>query len=131
HLGSTVTRRALQRLFNRLDRRGKGLLPALVARLSSSNDLLSTASLDLVHARLAPSAHAARDKSSTVFDLLDAFIEEAGQPVVRWTDDCGGHPVWKAGLRRTLDDTLGEVELLQEGLRLVRERIEGSTRLDE
>src|SRR5204863_976974 len=45
HLGSTVSRRSLQRLFNRLDRRGKGLLSALVARLAASNDLLSAASL--------------------------------------------------------------------------------------
>ena len=30
HLGATVTRRMLVRLFNRLDRRGKGLLNALV-----------------------------------------------------------------------------------------------------
>src|SRR5688572_1408122 len=48
HLGSTVTRRALVRLVNRLDRRGKGLLPLLAMRLSTSKDLLSTASLDLV-----------------------------------------------------------------------------------
>jgi len=38
HLGATVTRRGLQRLFSRLDRRGKGLLPALAMRLSSSSD---------------------------------------------------------------------------------------------
>ena len=48
HLGSTVTRRALQRLVSRLDRRGKGLLPALSMKLPTSKDLLSTASLDLL-----------------------------------------------------------------------------------
>ena len=85
HLGVTVTRRALQRLFGRLDRRGKGLLPALGARLSASKDLLSTASLDLVEARLAPAVRGARDKSELLFDLLDVFIAEAGQPVVRLT----------------------------------------------
>ena len=131
HLGSSVTRRTLQRLFNRLDRRGKGLLPTLVARLQASDDLLSTASLDLVHARLAPAVHAAREKSATVFDLLDTFLQESGQPVVRLTDRFADHPIWRAGLRTTLDDTLGEIELLQQGLSLVRERIEGSTRLDE
>ena len=54
HLGTTVTRRALIRLLNRLDRKGKGLLPALTLRLSAQRDLLSTASLDLVRMRLAP-----------------------------------------------------------------------------
>ena len=54
HLGTTVTRRGLTRLLNRLDRRGKGLLAALVARLSAQRDLLSTASLDHVRMRLIP-----------------------------------------------------------------------------
>ena len=65
HLGATVSRRSLQRLFGRLDRRGKGLLAALMARLARSNDLLSTASLDLVLTRLAPALESARDKSGT------------------------------------------------------------------
>jgi ATP-dependent DNA helicase DinG len=131
HLGSTVTRRALQRLVNRLDRRGKGLLPLLASKLAASKDLLSTASLDLLEQRLAPAVHGLREKSALLFDLLDVFIQESGQPVVRLTRQFASHEVWKAGLSVALEDTLGEIELLQEGLRLVRERIEGSVRLDE
>ncbi|HEX4684220.1 MAG TPA: helicase C-terminal domain-containing protein [Gemmatimonadaceae bacterium] len=131
HLGSTVSRRSLQRLFNRLDRRGRGLLSALIARLSASNDLLSVASLDLVGARLSPAVHAARDKSALLFDLLDTFLHETGESVVRLTEDFTDHPVWKAGLRLALQDTLGEIELLAEGLQLVRERIEGGKRPDD
>ena len=131
HLGSTATRRGLQRLVGRLDRRGKGLLPALATRLMVSNDLLSAASLDLVEARLAPAVHGLRDKSGVLFDLLEAFIEQCGQPVVRLTQSFSTHPVWKAGLSVALEDTLGQIELLQQGLLLVRERIEGSTKLDE
>ena len=131
HLGTTATRRSLQRLFNRLERRGKGLLPTLVARLSANKDLLSTASLDLVHARLTPAASAARDKSALLFDLLELFLNESGQSVVRLTEEFADHPIWRAGLRRALDDTLDEIRLLQDGLQLVRERIEGSGRLDE
>jgi ATP-dependent DNA helicase DinG len=131
HLGSTVTRRGLQRLVSRLDRRGKGLLPALATRLSASNDLLSTASLDLVEARLEPAVAALGEKSALLFDLLDVFIQETGQPVVRLAQSFATHPIWKAGLSVALEDTLGEIALLAEGLRLVRERIEGSTTLDE
>jgi ATP-dependent DNA helicase DinG len=131
HLGATVTRRGLQRLVSRLDRRGKGLLPALVMRLSASSDLLSTASLDLIEARLAPSVSALARKSVVLFDLLDTFIEEEGQPVVRLTNAFATHPIWKAGLSLALEETLGEIDLLGEGLRLVRERIEGSAKLDE
>ena len=38
HLGVSVTRRGLQRLFGRLERRGRGLLPALVTRLKQPVD---------------------------------------------------------------------------------------------
>ena len=131
HLGSTVTRRGMQRLVGRLERRGKGLLPALSMRLSASKDLLSTASLDLLKAKLEPSVIALRQKSDLLFDLLDTFIAEAGQPVVRLTQAFSSHRIWKAGLQLALDDTLGEIELLHHGLLLVRERIEGSTKLDE
>ena len=131
HLGSTVTRRGLARLVNRLDRRGKGLLPALATKLSQTRDLLSTASLDLVHARLAPAVHGLREKSGLLFDLLETFIEEEGQPVVRLTSAFSTHAVWRAGLTVALQDTLAGIEMLHEGLRLVRERIEGSTALDE
>ncbi|MEO8563462.1 MAG: helicase C-terminal domain-containing protein [bacterium] len=132
HLGSTVTRRSLQRLVSRLDRRGgKGLLPLLAAKLSASKDLLSTASLDLVEQRLAPAVHALRDKSGLLFDVLDTFIQESGQSVVRLTQAFATHEIWSAGLSLALEDTLGEIELLQQGLSLVRERIEGSTKLDE
>jgi ATP-dependent DNA helicase DinG len=131
HLGMTATRRSLQRLFNRLERRGRGLLPALVGRLSTSDDLLGTASLDLVHARLAPAVSAVRDKSSVVFDLLELLLNESGQSVFRLTERFAKDPIWQAGLRRALDDTFDQIRLLHQGLALVRERIEGSTRLDE
>ena len=131
HLGMTATRRSLQRLFNRLERRGRGLLPALVGRLSTSDDLLSTASLDLVHARLAPAVTAVRDKSSMVFDLLELLLNESGQSVIRLTERFAKDPIWQQGLRRALEDTFDQIRLLHQGLALVRERIEGSTRLDE
>jgi ATP-dependent DNA helicase DinG len=134
HLGSNVSRRSLQRLFNRLDRRGKGLLSALVARLAASNDLLSVASLDLVLSRLTPAVHAVRDKTSLLFDLLDTLIaDESGQgaPVIRLTEDFATHPIWRAGLRVALDDVVGEISVLSEGLQTVRDRIESGKRPDD
>lgn len=124
HLGATATRRGLQRLFGRLERRGKGLLPTLAARLGVRKDLLSVASRDLVHARLFPSAVAARDKGGTVFDLLDGVMQEARVPVLRLTDAFADHPVWRAGLGAALEDLLRELALLGDNLRLVRERLE-------
>ena len=124
HLGATVTRRSLQRLFARLDRTGKGILPALMARLAEGKDLLSAASLDLASTRLAPSVAAARDRAGLVFDLLATLLDESGAPVLRLTDDFAAHRVWRAGLDLALDELLAEIELLHEGLRVVRERLE-------
>ena len=124
HLGATATRRGLQRLFGRLERRGKGLLPTLAARLSTRKDLLSVASLDLVHARLFPSAVAAREKGGVVFDLLDGLMHEARVPVLRLTETFADHPIWRAGLAAALEDLLRELALLGDNLRLVRERLE-------
>lgn len=131
HLGTTVTRRSLQRMFNRLDRRGKGLLNALAQRLGASDDLLSTASLDLVQARLAPSVHAARDKAAMLFDLLDTYLQQRGEACVRLTDRFAADPVWRAGLGAALEDVLDELVLLQDGLRLVRERLESARKRDD
>ena len=128
HLGQTVTRRGLQRLFSRMERRGKGLMPALERSLASANDLLSVASLDLVRARLAPSAEAARRIGARLFDLLDEWLTSKGQSQVRLTDAFDDEPVWAAGLGATLDDLLREIELLADGLRMVRERLETDTR---
>ncbi|MGH7719270.1 MAG: JAB domain-containing protein, partial [Gemmatimonadaceae bacterium] len=127
HLGVTVTRRGVQRLLGRLDRRGKGLLTALTLRLSVERDLLSTASLDLMRERLAPSVSAAREKSALLFDLLDALLFESGEPVLRLADDFAEHPVWRGGLELALTDLLGEIALLHDGLRLVGERLESES----
>ena len=131
HLGATVTRRALVRAFNRLDRKGRGLLSSLVAKLQGQRDLLSAASLDLVNQRLAPAVHAAREKGALLFDLLDTLLQESGVMVMRLTDDFASHHIWKAGLDAALTDLLGEIELLHDGLRVVRERLEGSGKLEE
>ena len=124
HLGAVITRRGLDRLFSRLERRGKGLLPTLVARLQGRKDLVSVASLDLVQARLTSSTRAGREKSSTLFDMLDALLLSESLLVRRLDDDFTSHPVWKGGLDAALPDLLGEIEILAKGLQLVRDRME-------
>jgi ATP-dependent DNA helicase DinG len=131
HLGVTVTRRGLARLFGRLERRGRGLLPSLISRLGASRDLISVASMDLVEDRLAPSVRAARDKSAMLFDLLDTVLDESGQQVVRLTDEFASHRVWDAGLRRAFQDTIDELGMLRDGLQIVSERLESSAKASE
>ncbi|HEX9563159.1 MAG TPA: helicase C-terminal domain-containing protein [Gemmatimonadaceae bacterium] len=124
HLGSTITRRGLERLFARLERRGKGLLPALIGKLTGRRDLVSVASLDLVQARLTASARAGHEKGTTVFDLLDSVLRQDDRLVQRLNDDFAAHRIWREGLEAALHDLLGEVEILAQGLQLVRDRME-------
>lgn len=124
HLGQSVSRRGLDRLFARLERRGKGLLPALERKLASSSDLYSVASLDLLRARLVPALQTAREKSALLCDLLTEWMKTRNDSVVRLTDAFDDEPIWQAGLTVALDDLLAEVELLSDGLRMVRERLE-------
>lgn len=131
HLGQSVTRSGLERLFARLERRGKGLLPALDRKLASSTDLLSVASLDLVRARLVPSVVAAREKSTVLCDLLGEWLRAQRDPVVRLTDAFEDDPIWRAGLSAALEDLLKEIEMLGDGLRMVRDRLETDERRSE
>ena len=124
HLGEAVTRRGLQRLFGRLERRGKGLLPSLERQLHGAGDLLSAASLDLVRRRLTPSVLAARMLGEQLFALLDDWMVAGGDDQVRLTDAFDDAAVWRAGLGVALDDLLREIDLIAEGLRTVRERLE-------
>jgi ATP-dependent DNA helicase DinG len=131
HLGVTTSRRALQRLFGRLDRRGRGLVNTLVARLSASHDLLGTASLDVVTQRIVPAVRASREKSDLVFDLLLAVLHTAAAPVMRMGEDFAQHPVWKGGLHIALTDLLRELRVLGDSLTLVSDRLQSGERRDD
>lgn len=131
HLGASATRRGMQRLLSRLARGttqrrgGRGLLTALEDRLRASpNDMFSKASIDLLHARVIPAVEASREKGSTVFDLLETFLRENIQPVVRLTDDFATHPVWRGGLTAALADFLTETSILSGSVAIIRERME-------
>jgi ATP-dependent DNA helicase DinG len=124
HLGASVSRLALQRLFNRLERRDKGLLPTLAARLRTSDDLLNVASLDLVEGKLAPAVNAARTHAHNVFELLGMLLAPGSDPVMRLTDDFARHAIWKDGLEQSVRDLMAELQILAEGLELVKKRLE-------
>lgn len=131
HLGASITRRALTRMFARLERRGKGLLPALSERLAAGNDLISVASLDLVTERLMPANLAARDSAANVFELLNVALQHDGVQMMRLSDSFSDNQVWKMGLGRALDDLLKEISTLQQNLQVVRERLESDMKKSE
>jgi len=131
HLGSSVTRRGLARMFARLERRGKGLLPALAAKLGGATDLHSVASLDLVKERLMPSNAAARELAAHVFDSLASVLELENVQMMRLSEDFKNNVVWKGTIEKSLDALLKEISLLQEALNTVRERLESDLKRSE
>jgi ATP-dependent DNA helicase DinG len=128
HLANTASRRGIQRLLSRLERRGRGLLPTLENLLGRSNDLLSVASLDLVRVRLYGTTQAARRSADRLFDVLDDWMARQADSQVRLTDRFDDEAVWREGLGAALDDLLRELDALGDGLILVRDRIETDDR---
>jgi ATP-dependent DNA helicase DinG len=123
HLGVQVSSRGVQRILNRLERRGKGLLPSLQHDLTTSDDLLGRASLDLVRERLIPAVTQARSAVESLFlRLFDhAATGAAGQ--IRLDEDFTRHPIWEAGLTRELDHTVGAFRVIADLIDTIAERM--------
>jgi ATP-dependent DNA helicase DinG len=138
HLGATATRRGMQRLLSRLARSGsarragRGLLAALEERLRArKEDMFSVASLDLLERKILPAVEACREKGAVVFDLLDIFLREGGQPVIRLTDDFATHQIWRSGLAASLTDFITQSAVLTDSIGMIRQRLEGESERDE
>ncbi|MBI2796914.1 MAG: helicase [Gemmatimonadetes bacterium] len=136
-LGASVTRRAVERLFGRLERKGRGLLPALydqheqLMKGSPQGDALLLMSQTLISRRLLPDVAVGREKASHLFDLLTTVLAEAGVPQLRLTDAFASSRAWDAGLRVALDDVLAIFGGLGDGLDELKRRLESDTRRQE
>jgi ATP-dependent DNA helicase DinG len=106
HLGRQVSSRGVARLLGRLERNGKGLLPALTRDLVGAGDLLSRASVDLLRERLVPAAHDARRAVEALFLRLMGLMDGAGAGPYRLSEDFDRHELWAEGLSHELDATL-------------------------
>lgn len=123
HLGVQVSSRGVQRILNRLERRGKGLLPSLQHDLMSSDDLLGRASLDLVRERLLPSVTQARTAVEALFVRLFDHAATGPSGQIRLDDDFARHPIWDAGLTRELDHTVGAFRVIADLIDTIAERM--------
>lgn len=132
HLGGTVSRRGWQRLFARLDRRGgKGLLARLAHTLSTQDDLLAAATMDMLRDTLAPAVAVAREQGDLVFDMLASVLEASGDRQLRLGADFADHPVWPGGLAVALEDLLRDVVALDAALDLIEQRHGGDAVVEE
>jgi ATP-dependent DNA helicase DinG len=131
HLGAQVSQLGVQRLLNRLERAGRGLLPALHAELASRDDLLSGASRDLLERRLLDALRAARRSAEELFVRLQGRLDREGAgtgaagaaPVLRLTESFATDPVWSEGLEVALDNLLVAFDSLRDGVETIADRL--------
>ena len=130
HLGVQVSSRAVRRLLGRFERNGRGLAPTLAAELGGRNDLLSRASLDLLHQRLVPALADARRATDAMFVRLLQRLEESPVAQIRLADDFGTDPIWTEGLGFELDASLTAFRALWETVEMIADRLAESEESD-
>jgi ATP-dependent DNA helicase DinG len=123
HLGVQVSSRGVQRVLNRLERKGKGLLPALLYDLATTDDLLNRASLDLLRERLVPAVAQARTSTEALFQRLLEHAATGPASQLRLDDDFGRHAIWDDGLTRELDHTIAGFRTVAELIETVADRL--------
>ncbi|PYO60858.1 MAG: helicase [Gemmatimonadetes bacterium] len=125
HLGAQVSAVGVQRLLARLERNGRGLLPAIAAELARRDDLLAAASRDLVRQGLFDALDAARRAADTLFLLLGDRLDAEAAPgsVLRLTDAFAGDPVWSQGLGPALENLLVAFRGLRDGVETIADRL--------
>lgn len=125
HLGAQVTSRGLRRLFGRLERNGKGLLPTLSYELRSPMDLLSRAGLDLLAQRLLPALADARRFAEAMFIRLFALLDENASPY-RLDADFATAPIWAEGLTPELDGVLAAFRRMRDDVETIADYLSQS-----
>ena len=132
HLGVTVTRRGVLRLLARLERRGKGALPALqIALLTSQSEGVRADGLRILDDVLMPAVERAREHALDLFSRLDFFAQSAADGVLRLNDDFTGSTAWMNGPSDVLEGTLMLFDELARGLSSLRERLTSDRRAAE
>jgi ATP-dependent DNA helicase DinG len=122
HLGASVTRRGVLRLLARLERRGKGLLPALEARLrSGSDDLLRADALKTVADVLRPRADRGRELALELFHRLEQWTMRADDGVIRLEEGFTGEDEWVEWIAPQFQGLVLVLDELARGLAKVRE----------
>ena len=125
HLGAQVTSRGMRRLLGRFERNGKGLLPALAYELSSQDDLLSRASLDLLRERLLPAVLDARRAADQLILRLHDRVEKEQGGVLRLVEEFANDRVWSEGLQRELEATLIAFRGIRDYVETIADRMAG------
>src|SRR5437899_4354726 len=125
HLGTQVSMLGVQRLLGRLERNGRGLLPALAAELGTRDDLMTSASRDLLTRSVFDALVAARRWAEELFGRLARRLdgEQSSAPVLRLSDSFAQDNVWREGLDVALENLLVAFGKLRDGVETIADRL--------
>lgn len=124
HLGAEVSARGVMRLLGRLERNGRGLIPALLEELAQEGGALAEASGDLLRQGLLPDVAQAKESADEVFRLLAERLAGVGENVFRLNDAFAADPIWERGLEVALDNLVARLGRLRDGVETVADRLE-------
>ncbi|MBI4502528.1 MAG: helicase [Gemmatimonadetes bacterium] len=130
HLGANVTSWGVTRLLSRMERSGRGLIPALITELVQRDDALSAASADLLRQGMLPDVSAARERAERLFFLLAERLVTRRTSVMRLTDAFVSDPIWREGLDVAVDGFVAILKRLRDGIETVADRMELEGDLD-
>jgi ATP-dependent DNA helicase DinG len=123
HLGANVTRRGLLRIFNRLDKRGKGLLSAFEVRLlTGKDDILQQNALAQI-TKLRPAIERAREHTAELFQFVEELTAALDDGVMRLTDEFAASPQWTHGMDVAYENLLTTVAALGRGIEQLRDTV--------
>src|SRR5574341_66988 len=124
HLGAEVSARGVMRLLGRLERNGRGLIPALLGELALEGGAWAEASDDLLRQGLLPEVAQAKESADEVFRLLAERLAGSGEGVLRLSDAFAADPLWEQGLEVALDNLVASLGRLRDGVETVADRLE-------
>ena len=122
HMGAEITRRGLLRLLSRLERNGKGVLPALAKELGSSDPEVELGRR--IRERVMPALEHARRAGLVFVDALQESVALAEGDPVRLGPGGMGELADDPVVKDAMDGLLGTLTRLERELNELRERIE-------
>ena len=125
HLGRRASSRGIERLFSRIERNNRGVLPALKVALAGEADSeTGPPLLNRIATRVAPALTEARRTADRLFLVLDAWMSEREGQVQRLADAFVTDPVWGEGLTDALESFGYAAGMLREEIASVVGKLE-------
>ncbi|MGH7475549.1 MAG: JAB domain-containing protein, partial [Longimicrobiales bacterium] len=125
HLGARISRRGLVRLLGRLDRKGKGILGALEAKLRTADEeLLQQGALRAIREEARPAVAGAREHGLALFRALEQLALGAADGVVRLDDSFAASDAWSHGIDVLFANATLALSTLATSLGRLREQVQ-------